>query len=531
MSNTNDFLGFKIMEKLGEGAFSAAYLAVHGKRTVAIKLIEIPNPYTTQTMSKEQLESKEFQENLRQTSADLNQVLRTLVSIGDKKGILRYYDYHITMEPSTGIYQLGILTEYLDNLSTAIGKSGMQVRQVLKMGMDLCDGLQTMQEKGICSGNLKESNIFYDSIKGYRLSDFFFNDILVQSLRPSESYTDYGYRFLAPEAYEEREDGYDFHTDMFTLAILMYKLLNNGLLPFQADSVRLSEKEIRERFLETKSLPVSPFINPPILDILNKASAFYPEQRYASYNDFKSALRECIRQLDLLQLDRYLELSAVYLPVYTSPVQELPTKNTRTQAVDHEPVVMKIEEITPPEKPKITPPPEGIPFTVELRSHNNESPTTIQSPQRKGANSSPPKKKISSPAILTPDTAEVYDNEEDSALLSMPTGEYVLGPHEKELLSSQASFSPYAVDDYDNYDDYDDDIAPAYNYDDEDDEGNSFKNRIAIVLFFLIMVVITICIFLFLPYFEKWISGDSSDISSTIILPTIKNLIKKTIFF
>lgn len=508
------------MEKLGEGAFSATYLAVQGKRTVAIKLIEIPNPYTTQTVSKEQLQSAEFQENLRQTSADLNQILRTLVSMGEKKGILRYYDYHITLEPKTGIYQLGILSEYLDNLAITIGKSGMQVRQVLRMAMDLCDGLGAMQSKGIYSGNIKESNIFHDHIKGYKLSDFFFNDVLIQSLRPSETYSDYGYRFLAPEAYDENSENYDYKTDMFTLAILIYKLLNNGLLPFQADSVRLSEKEIRERFLEMKSLPVSPFIEAPLLDILNKAAAFDPNRRYRSYADFKSAIRECMRQLDLLQLDRYLELSSIYPPIYSQPLLLETENSTKTEPpIQQEPVTSIENE---PIKKKPTPPPEGVPFTVELRPRTSENVTAPPARQDESVVSS--RKNSLLHSQNSPITTEVVDFSDEVDILSVPTGEYVLGPHEKELFSSHRSSSPYAVDVYD-----DDEIAPAYNYDDEElGENNSFKNYIALVLFFLIMTVIAICVFLFLPYIQNLLSGSKSSdpVSSTILGGFIEKMSK-----
>lgn len=513
MSNTNDFLGFKIMEKLGEGAFSAAYLAVQGQRTVAIKLIEIPNPYTTRTLSKEELQSATFQENLRQTSADLNQILRTLVNVGEKKGILRYYDYHITLEPNEGIYQLGILTECLDNLNTSIGKNGMQVRQVLRMGMDLCDGLNTMLSKNICCGNLKESNIFFDRIKGYKLSDFFFNDVLIQSLRPSETYTDYGYRFLAPEAYDENAEHYDYRTDMFTLAILMYKLLNNGLLPFQADSVLLSEKEIRERFLEMKSLPVSPFIEPSLLDVLNKAAAFDPNKRYTSYSDFKVAIRDCMQQMDLLQLDRYLELALTYPAVYEEPAPVIEV----SAPVPEPPKV--IEE---PLKPKRLAPPEGIPFTVELRPHEERrAPSRVIIGEEED---------IYDAGITNraPVTAEVLGTSEEDAILSMPTGEYVLGPHEKELLSAAHSTSPYAVTDYD----YDDDIEPAYNYhDDDNNEDSSLKNRVAVVIFLLVMTVVVTACFLFFPYLQVWFKGSGSEADTSTLIHFTIDSIKKIATF
>jgi len=304
LETTNSFLGFKMKYKFGQGAFSTVYLGEQGGKMAGIKVIEIPNPTTSRNMTPEMLLGKEFQLSLRETSSQLNNILKTLVSMKDKKGVLRYYDYNISLDQATGVYKLAILTEYLDSFPVHAQKNDLTVRRILKMATDLCEGLEAMLQKGIAHGNIKENNIFYDPIKGFKLGDYFLNDILINTLRPRETYSDYGYRFLAPEAYSAEE--YSYKTDIFSLAMLIYKLLNNGMLPYADESA--SKKVIREQFIESKTLPLSDNVPMPVYDVLKKATAFNLSDRYGSFAQMRDEMKEAVRNLDFEVLEREVHI-------------------------------------------------------------------------------------------------------------------------------------------------------------------------------------------------------------------------------
>lgn len=305
MSNTNNFFGFNILHKLGHGAFSTTYLAEQNENRVAIKVIEIPNPTTSKAMSSDDLLSEEFQFSLRQTCSELNKILRTLVNIGDRKGILRYYDYRINLEKNTGVYKLAILSEYVESLPAYAQKNDFTVGKVIKMAVDLCEGLEVMWQRNIPHGNIKESNIFYSPTKGFKLGDFYFNDVLINTLKPRESYSNYGYRFLAPEAYNI--DDCSYKTDIFALAMLVYKILNNSLLPYEKEFEPFSPKIIREKFIDSKILPPSSYIHPLIYDILRKATSFNENDRYENFSEMSKAFKEALKKIDFETTERIIK--------------------------------------------------------------------------------------------------------------------------------------------------------------------------------------------------------------------------------
>lgn len=330
MNNSTDLLGFNLLYKLGQGAFSTTYLAEQNGKMVAIKVIEIPNPTTSRDMSHEMFLSKEFQANLRHTCANLNELLKCVVGIDDQKGLLKYHDYKLTLDRNTGVYQLSVLVEYLESFCTYSRKNKLTVRKILKMYMDLCESLQVMNDLGFPHGNIKETNIFYDNIKGFKLGDFFLNDILINTLKPRETYSDYGYRFLAPEAYDIGE--YSYKTDIFILSMLVYKILNNSLLPFEYEGEVSSQKEIREKFLANRTLPPSPLIPSPVYDILRKATAYNPNDRYNSFIEMKEDIRSAMKAISFDELERTVDYkfstdNANY-DIPPSPTEPLPKEPT-----------------------------------------------------------------------------------------------------------------------------------------------------------------------------------------------------------
>ncbi len=292
--DNNQFLGFNILNELGSGAFSKTMLAEQNGKRAVIKVIEMPNASTIAERSAEYIRSEEFAEVMRSAGTQLNKLLKTQVSLPSTTGVQRYYDYTMSLDSENGIYTLAILMQYDTPLQTLLSAGEIPLGAILRMGSQLCEGLEVMQKKYVLHGNIKETNIFYNPKTGFALGDFFLNDILSSSLVPDRSFKSYGYRFLAPEAYEDGE--YTQNTDIFSLGMMIYKIINRHRLPYD-DGTNTPLRKVKARWDEEKTLPVPAIDIPELTKVLAKATAYRPEERFSSYLQFKAALDRLLSTL------------------------------------------------------------------------------------------------------------------------------------------------------------------------------------------------------------------------------------------
>lgn len=366
----NQFRGFDIIEDLGSGAFSQTVLAEQNGKRAVIKTIEMPNPATLDERTPDYVKSGEFAEAMRTAGTQLKRLLKTMVAMPKTAGILPYYDYTLSLDSDRGIYTLAILMQYDTPLHALLETGEVPVGAVLRMASQLCQGLDAMHKKYIVHGNIKESNIFYNPRTGFALGDFYLNDILSTSLVPDRSFKSYGYRFLAPEAYEDGE--YSYRTDIFSLGMMLYKIFNNNRLPFD-DAPNTSLRKVKSRWDEEQVLPPPALDIPEITKVIAKATAYHPDERYSTYLQMKVIIDRLLATLPKDVLYTKLTTAAPSAPVLE---QETPPSGgdlsaQQVNAVpDNEapPIVRRLKRVTPqPEAVEDQSQPEMRPADYEAR--------------------------------------------------------------------------------------------------------------------------------------------------------------------
>lgn len=99
---------------------------------------------------------------------------------------------------------------------------------VIRLGIDMCRALEVCAKENIIHRDIKPSNIFVSEHGDYKLGDFGVARHLEASCRELSKKGTYDY--MAPEVY--RDSVYDARADIFSLGIVLYKLMNNGRIPF-----------------------------------------------------------------------------------------------------------------------------------------------------------------------------------------------------------------------------------------------------------------------------------------------------------
>ncbi len=145
---------------------------------------------------------------------------------------------------------------------------------VIKLGMDICSALEEYAQRGIVHGGVKPSNIFV-SPEG----DFVLGDENVASLY-EDSYPSINgvYVYMAPETLKEGTR--DTRSDIYSLGIIMYKLLNNNRAPFRKSDDYEDAKMALDMRMSGKRLSAPINADALLSEIILKACEYEPDKRY-----------------------------------------------------------------------------------------------------------------------------------------------------------------------------------------------------------------------------------------------------------
>lgn len=240
MAQTNlvgkTILGYTVSEKIDSGTFGTVYKVVKtnaaGQYVRALKHITIPT-------------EKQYYSVLNSMGGDVSkadsyfsQMLNNIVSeikiLNDlsEKGvqhIVRYYENDILVTDAPKRYDIFILMEYLTPLDDYIRNTDFRVRDVVNFGLDVLYGLRSCHENGVIHRDIKDENIFVSDKGEYKIGDFGVSKVMKDSAR-AESLKGTP-NFLAPEVYLGKE-GYTKSVDLYSLGIVLYRLLNYSRNPF-----------------------------------------------------------------------------------------------------------------------------------------------------------------------------------------------------------------------------------------------------------------------------------------------------------
>lgn len=240
MAQTNligkTILGYKVEENLGSGVFGTVYKVektnAAGQYIRALKHITIPTEkqYNSvlNSMGGDTSKADSYFSQMLDSIISEIQILNDLSEKGVQH-IVRYYENDIQVTESPRRYDIYILMEYLTPLEDYIQSSHFTVRDVVKLGLDVLNGLKSCHNNGVIHRDIKDDNIFVSDKAEYKIGDFGVSKVLKDSSK-AESLKGTP-NFLAPEVYFGKES-YTKSVDLYSLGIVLYRLLNYSRNPF-----------------------------------------------------------------------------------------------------------------------------------------------------------------------------------------------------------------------------------------------------------------------------------------------------------
>ncbi len=312
----NTVLGYRVDEKIGSGGFGTVYKVsktnAAGTYVRALKHITLPTKkqYTSvlNSMGGDYSKADDYFASILKDIVSEISILSTLSESGTQN-IVRYYENDIVETPSPKTYDIYILMEYLTPFTDYIEDNSFTVRDVIALGKDILKALIACHEKNIIHRDIKDDNIFVSHDGVYKLGDFGVSKALKDKSR-AESVKGTP-NFIAPEVYLGKEK-YDNTIDIYSLGIVLYKLLNklrNPFLPQYPSTYDSCDEDAAFEARMTGKIPSLPInAENKLGEVILKA--IMPRQdRYNAAEEFYTALQTVENKLSNEELSQDLGLS------------------------------------------------------------------------------------------------------------------------------------------------------------------------------------------------------------------------------
>lgn len=300
--NANELIGkqffhdWKAESIIGSGSYGTVYRMTSnrlGETTyAAMKWIGIPQQKSDVEKNRSRgATEKQLRTFYTEQKDRLVREIRVMDKFHGHSNIIDMLNFE-THERENGMgWDVFILMELLDGLESCL--PGMTVQDIRRLGLNLCAALTACEHEHIIHRDIKPENIFRNRFGEYKLGDFG----IARPMSGSASHLTVNQGtplYMAPEVRFGKE--YDHRADIYSLGMVLYRLLNQQCIPFLKPENSWSieaEDEAYERRLKGEDLPVPVQLanRPEFAKVVLKACAFRPEDRYKNAQEMTAALQ------------------------------------------------------------------------------------------------------------------------------------------------------------------------------------------------------------------------------------------------
>ncbi len=284
-----------IVRLIGEGSFGKVYEIVRNNFDIeercALKVISIPSSKVElQSAKNDGMDKDGATEYFKGLVEEFVREIAVMSKLKGNVNAVGYEDYAVVEHKDSFGWNILIRMELLTDLPSVIRRNGFTQRDVLKLAIDLCSALEICHKQKIIHRDIKPDNIFIDQFGNFKLGDF---GVARTIEKASSGLSKKGtYTYMAPEVYKSEKYGFD--VDLYSLGIVMYRLLNNNREPFlprYPQPIKFNDKnEALVRRMSGEAILPLPGVNNELNEIILKACSYNSSERYGRAEQMKADL-------------------------------------------------------------------------------------------------------------------------------------------------------------------------------------------------------------------------------------------------
>lgn len=285
--------GWETVRVIGSGSSGNVYELKKrdeygGDFHTALKVISIPSSKKEYEEMKESMPEYALRAKLREKVEEISNEYRLMGVLKGHPNIVSCEDQMIVPHTDDMGWDIYIRMELLTSLPDYVHENGITGSEVMKLGSDICSALEVCKKNGIIHRDIKPQNIFVSKYGDFKLGDFG-----VAKAATMGSLDKVGtYSYMAPEVYKGKV--YNESVDIYSLGMVLYWLLNERRGPFlPLGQEAPTEEQIADAHLRRyrgEAVPAPRNGNPALKQVVVKACAFKPENRFISPTEMKNAL-------------------------------------------------------------------------------------------------------------------------------------------------------------------------------------------------------------------------------------------------
>jgi serine/threonine-protein kinase len=272
MSSTKNMIAgrYEVVQHIGQGGMADVFLAVDTilNRQVAVKILRAD--LSTDTVS-----ILRFEREAQAATALSHPNIVEIYDVGDYKG-----HHYIVMEYVPGRTLKQIIRE----------RGPLMNEEAVDIMKQLTSAISEAHKRGIIHRDIKPQNIIVKSDGSIKILDFGIATAKGSVQLTQANNVMGSVHYLAPEL--ARGQQASPQSDIYAMGIVMFEMLA-GDVPFKADqAVQIALMHMRDPLPNIRA--INPAVPQSVANIINKAAAKNPADRYASAADMLADLNTCL---------------------------------------------------------------------------------------------------------------------------------------------------------------------------------------------------------------------------------------------
>ena len=282
------FGSWHITKILGEGSFGKVFEIERQDfgttYKAALKVITVPrNESEVRSVMASGMDNDNVTEYFESMVKDIVSEFVLMSKLKGNSHVVSYEDHQVIPHSDKRIgWDILIRMELLTPLLDYIQNTKLTLRDIMKLGIDMCHALELCQQHNVIHRDIKPENIFISESGNFKLGDF---GVARTIERTATGMSKQGtYKYMAPEIYKNEK--YGSSVDIYSLGIVMYQLLNRNRTPFlppYPEKIKHPDTEKAQvRRFSGETLPAPSGADGRLAEIVLKACAYNPKDRYSS---------------------------------------------------------------------------------------------------------------------------------------------------------------------------------------------------------------------------------------------------------